>query len=202
MSLENVPDAPRRRRRRGAALEADLLDAAWEELLDKGFGGLTYEAVAERAHTSRAVLYRRWTTKRDLAVAAISRVLGAERTTAADTGSLRGDVIALLHAASDARARLAVQIAARLDSADEDAPTLADLRDTLSQRSRDAMGAILERARARGEIVTVDLHPRVRGVPFALLGYHVLMTRRAPTSEEIVEVVDEVFLPLVRAAQE
>jgi hypothetical protein len=47
-------------RRRGDALEHALLDAAWDELQAVGYAGLTIEAVADRAGTSRAVLYRRW----------------------------------------------------------------------------------------------------------------------------------------------
>jgi len=60
-----------------AALEEALLDAAWAELLRAGYEALTYEAVAERARTSRAVLYRRWPTKRDLVLAAEDAVLRA-----------------------------------------------------------------------------------------------------------------------------
>lgn len=204
MSLtENSPDQPRRRRR-GAELEEALLRAAWAELLEVGYEALTYEAIADRAETSRAVLYRRWPTKRDLALAAVARALTAERSPAPatpDTGSLRGDVIALLHAANDARARVAVQLAARLDSSAGDAPTLAELRATVSQRSDEAMRTVLARAHARGEITTADLPRRVRSAPLQLLGYHVLMTKRAATAEEIAEIVDQIFLPLVRATR-
>jgi len=200
VSLENIPGEPRQRRRRGAELEAALLDATWQELLDKGYGAMTYEAVAERAQTSRAVLYRRWPRKHDLALAAVARVLADEPTQAPDTGSLREDVISLLHGANDARARIAVQLASRLDSSDDDVLTLADLRDAIARRTQDRMGEILERARARGEISTTDLPRRVKYVPFALLGYYVLITQKAAPAEEITQIVDEVFLPLVRAA--
>lgn len=195
----NQCSEPARRRRRGAALEEALLDAAWAELLRSGYEALTYEAVAERARTSRAVLYRRWPTKRDLVLAAVLRVLAAEPTTTPDTGSLRGDLVALLHAANDARARVAVQVAARL-AGDADAPTLGELRDALARRRGDAMGAVLERAHARGEIATADVPRAVRRVAFEVLGYRVLVSRRAATPEEIAEVVDEVVLPLLRAA--
>ena len=47
-------------RRRGATLERALLDAAWEELQESGYARLTMERVADRAGTSRAVIYRRW----------------------------------------------------------------------------------------------------------------------------------------------
>ena len=190
------------RRRRGAQLEDELLTAAWDELLDAGYEGLTYEAVAERARTSRAVLYRRWPTKRELALAAVARRLTASPSPTPDTGSLRGDMIALLHIANDARARIAVQLAARLGSASGDGLTLADLRDTMSRRGADHIGTILARAHRRGEIPTTDLPARVRNVAFEVLGYRVLMTQRAATAEEITEIVDDVFLPLVGACRD
>ena len=61
-----------RQRRRGEELEAALLDAAWEELVEVGFAKMTMESVAARARTGVAVLYRRWTGKDDLAIAAIA----------------------------------------------------------------------------------------------------------------------------------
>lgn len=192
MTLIDIP-----RRRRGAALENALLEAAWAELLDSGYETLTYEAVAVRAGTSRAVLYRRWPTKRDLAIAAVTRALTAERARTPDTGSLRGDMIALLHATNDSRARIAIRLASILDTPGGDAPSLADLRDELTRRSDDALGAVLASALARGEIETAELPSRVRTVAFDVLGYIVLTSQRAATPEEITEIVDEVFLPLV-----
>ena len=56
MSL-NSTTAPQRRR--GPALEEALLDAAWTELTERGYDEMTIDAVAVRAGTSRAVLYRR-----------------------------------------------------------------------------------------------------------------------------------------------
>jgi len=198
--MMTLPDYSPKRRRRGAALESALLEAAWAELLANGYEALTYEAVAERAQTSRAVLYRRWPAKRDLAVAAVGNVVASEPAPVPDTGSLRGDVIALLHAANDARARLAVQLAARLDTAD--APTLADLRDRLSRRTGEAMRTVIVRAQERGEIPDAEPSPLARVVAFRLLAYQVLMTGRAATPEEIAQIVDEVFLPLLRAPRD
>ena len=67
MSLKGPP-----RRRRGDVLERALLDAAWAELEDSGYDDLTIDAVAQRAGTSRAVLYRRWPNKQDLMLAALA----------------------------------------------------------------------------------------------------------------------------------
>lgn len=193
--------APKKRRRRGAELEQALLEAAWAELLESGYEALTYDAVAERACTSRAVLYRRWPAKRDLALAAAaSRMNVTDPADVPDTGSLRGDVIALLRAANDARARLAIQLTARLDGTDSDAPTLADLRTALRESRGSRMRTVLERAFARGEIPAADVPPRVRNVAFDLLSNEVLITQASATDRAIEEIVDQVFLPLVGAA--
>ncbi|GGM40109.1 TetR/AcrR family transcriptional regulator [Promicromonospora citrea] len=199
MSLNERSDAGPQRRRRGAALEGALLDAAWAELVATGYEAMTYDAVAERASTSRAVLYRRWPSKRDLAAAAVARVVATIPFDTPDTGSLRDDVVALLHAANDTRARIAVQLAVRLDGTGDDALTLADLRTTVAERSNTRMITLLERAAERGEIATADLPRRVRNVAFDLLGYQILATQRAATPAEIEEIVDDVLLPLLRA---
>jgi len=67
------PHSGGRTRRRGAALEAALLDAAWDELQVTGYQAMTMEAVADRAGTSRAVLYRRWPKRAELVVATLRR---------------------------------------------------------------------------------------------------------------------------------
>lgn len=88
------------RRRRGDVLESALLEAAWEELAEHGYDALTIDAVATRAGTSRPVVYRRWAGKRELVLAAIAHLGAQEHRPPADTGSLRGDLIALLDKAS------------------------------------------------------------------------------------------------------
>src|SRR3546814_18291352 len=62
-------------RRRGAELEAALLDAAWAELLGGGYSAFTIEGVAVRARPSRPVIARRWTSRGDLALAAFRHQL-------------------------------------------------------------------------------------------------------------------------------
>src|SRR4051794_34936916 len=94
-------------RRRGAALEAALLEAAWAELVKGGYAGFTVEAVAERAQTSRAVIYRRWPQRWDLITAAVRRYQELNPVRTPDTGSLRDDLIAYLMDASEKCAEFA-----------------------------------------------------------------------------------------------
>src|SRR5438445_2508913 len=60
-----------RSRRRGEVLERALYEATLAELAEVGYGGLTMEGIAARAHTGKAALYRRWCSKQDLVHAAL-----------------------------------------------------------------------------------------------------------------------------------
>src|SRR5271168_838980 len=101
-----------RQRRRGEELEAAILGAAWDELVDAGFAKLTMESVAARARTGVAVLYRRWPHKDDLVLAAIQYYGSTHPVDIPDTGSLRGDMIALLSGFSNARVSFAAVVSA------------------------------------------------------------------------------------------
>src|SRR5271170_7433864 len=96
-----------RQRRRGEELEAALLEAAWAELVEAGFAKLTMESVAARAKTGVAVLYRRWPNKDELVLATISHYGTTHPVDIPDTGSLRGDMIAMLSNFSGARVAFA-----------------------------------------------------------------------------------------------
>ena len=92
----DLQDAPVARRRRGAELEEALLEATWAELSEHGYGALTIDAVAQRAGTSRPVVYRRWAAKPELVLAAVVHVARRDAMAIPDTGSLREDMLAVL----------------------------------------------------------------------------------------------------------
>ena len=60
-----------RSRRRGAELEHALYEATLQEMAESGYGRLTMEGVAARAHTGKAAVYRRWSTKQALVLDAL-----------------------------------------------------------------------------------------------------------------------------------
>lgn len=200
MSLtEDSGNPQRRRRRRGAALENALLDAAWDELVDSGYSALTIEAVAARAQTSRAVIYRRWPAKPDLVRAAVLHNAEKGRVAVPDTGSLRDDVVQLLRQANRSRARMAAAVAVQLAGYyAESGTSLADLRIVFLAGRTNVMNALVERAVNRGEVDPSHLTPRVVNVPFDLFRQELLMTLKPVPDEVIESIVDDVFIPLVR----
>lgn len=184
-------------RRRGAELEAAILDAAWDQLADRGYEGFTFEAVAERAGTSRPVLYRRWATRVELLQATIRHHGDAEDTTAPDTGSVRGDLLAALRRSNRSRSNFLVLLSASLGGYYAEAgSTPSEVRELLLGRSRLAIDDILDRGVARGELDPERLTPLVRAVPYSLFRHEVLMNLQAVPDETLEAIVDEVFLPL------
>ncbi|MFD8598897.1 TetR/AcrR family transcriptional regulator [Kitasatospora sp. NPDC059646] len=87
--------APRRGRPRDAARDRAILDATLAVLAESGYRALTTAAVAARAGVSTATLYRRWSSKDELVVAAAATHIEDVRAQP-DTGSLEGDLRVLL----------------------------------------------------------------------------------------------------------
>ncbi len=192
-------------RRRGTELEEALLDAAWDELVSLGYGGFTFEGVAARAQTSRPVVHRRWASRADLAIAAIGHYGRKNPFVAPDTGSLRDDLVALLRWMSERRGELAVVMSMQMSEyfAETDS-TLADLRERLlaEREGPRLMEQVLDRAAARGEIDPRRITARLADLPVDLIRHELLMTKRPVSEEVIAEIVDDIFLPLVRLRAE
>lgn len=193
MSLNSTGVA---RRRRGPALEEALLDAAWTELTERGYDELTIDGVAVRAGTSRAVLYRRWPNKQELVLAAVAHEVAKDVVVAPDTGSLRGDAIALLRQANKVRVGLVVPLLTRLGGFyQQTGSSLADLETLVRGRRDAALDQAIQRAIDRGEIEPDQLTERIARLPVDLFRYEVLMTLRPLPDEAIEEIVDTVWLP-------
>ncbi|MER8059470.1 MULTISPECIES: TetR-like C-terminal domain-containing protein [unclassified Streptomyces] len=189
-------------RRRGTELEKALLTAAWAVLREHGYAGFTLEAVAARAATSRPVIARRWATRNDLLRATITHAGMTRRTPMPDTGSLRGDLIAFLREVNDSRLDFAVVLGVQLGGYyQETGETLSELRDVLLKGQEPVLDRILDAAAGRGELDPGRLTPRIRSLPVDLLRHHAFMTFQAMPDDGIEEIVDTIFLPLVRPSR-
>ncbi len=188
-------DQPGVQRRRGAALEATILDAVWDELAEVGYARLTMEGVAARAHTGKQVLYRRWANRAELVIAALRRRNGSIVDQVPDTGELRRDVLTVLRWMVKRSSTIGSDVVHGLMA------EVPDLDPQPFSMMSGVMTTLLERAAARGEIPTAALPPRVVTLPPNLVRHEMLLTRRRPIEDEaLVEIVDEVFLPLVHAS--
>ncbi|WP_031468354.1 TetR/AcrR family transcriptional regulator [Sciscionella sediminilitoris] len=186
-------------RRRGAALEQAILDAAWEVLAEQGYPGFTYEAVAARAGTSRPVLYRRWPQHEDLLLATVRRFWSSQPIELPDTGNLRADAIGFLRNADVGRTRMLTLLSVQItDYFRETGMSLGELRDTIGPADQPPpFDTILARAVERGELAEPPRSPRVASLPFDLYRHEVFLSMKPVPEDVIEEIVDEVWLPLL-----
>src|ERR1700734_317458 len=88
-------------RRRGKVLEAAIFDVVFQQLAETGYVNFSIERVAAAAGTSKPVIYRRWPTRARLVYAALRANRPVLSFDAPDTGTVRGDVMFILHGVSD-----------------------------------------------------------------------------------------------------
>ena len=188
-------------RRRGRELEEALLEAAYAELIEGGLAAFTLDKVATRAQTSRPVLYRRWPAREELVIAAIRHHDEHNRPPIPDTGTLRGDLIALLKGANQHRMQLIAPVLTQLSGFFlETGRTPAQLRRELIGDRVTSDSVIITRAIERGEIDPARITPRVAALPFDLFRHEVLMTQAPVPDEVIEEIVDSIALPVMTGA--
>lgn len=190
-------------RRRGAALEQAILRAAADELIESGYRGMTMDRVAARAGTSKNAIYRRWPSRVVLGVAAYRNMLPTAPEDTPDTGDLRSDALALLDRANTRMTSPAGKVVRELLAGMREEPEMVhELREQVASAGTAAWLTILSRAAARGEVGTAALNPRVATAAVALLrNEYSLNGATAVRPEVLVEIIDQVFLPLVRSTR-
>ncbi|MFI5845901.1 TetR/AcrR family transcriptional regulator [Catenuloplanes sp. NPDC051500] len=187
-------------RRRGAELEQAILHAAAEELRESGYPGMTMDRVAARAGTNKNAIYRRWPHRAALGIAAY-RHLSDLVMPHPDTGSLRSDALEMLRQANETWSSPHGAILRGLLAAAADEPELlALMRERSGADTMDlAWLTMLRRAAARGEAPAAAACHRVATTPMMLLRAEYAVRGVPSVPDEIlVEIVDEVFLPLVK----
>ena len=185
------------RRRRGAALEDALLEAAWEELLAVGYRDLTMDGIARRAGTSKPVIYRRWPSRVEVLIAALLRRSSSIADRIPDTGSLRGDTLSVLRHMnrrfSDVPPKARRGLITGVFAEGELLPN-NPAREVMPK----VITVILERAAERGEIPRRKVNPRIARLPADLVRQEMMLFDAPVPERSLAEIVDEIFLPLVR----
>ncbi|WP_435769075.1 TetR/AcrR family transcriptional regulator [Nocardioides sp. SYSU DS0651] len=144
--------------RRNPSSHRAILDAAWAEVLQKGYDGLTIEGIAARAGVGKQTVYRWWRSKAAVLLEAINA--RAEQTSAfPDTGDIVADLGGQLAGVATFLAGEGGAVQRALLAAAQSDPDLASelLRQTIEPRTR-ACAQRLVKAQAAGQI-RADLDP-------------------------------------------
>lgn len=177
--------------------ESELFTAVLSILREVGYERLTMDAVSARAHVSKATIYRHWPGKPQLVAEAL-RQRHFDVTPIIDTGTIRGDLLELLHTV----ARICVEDAPMLQAvgfAMQSNSELAEIvRTQLLPESRCNADDVIRRAVDRGQLppAAVDFDLIHELVP-ALLMTRFLAHGQPLDNEYLARVVDQILIPLL-----
>jgi len=184
-----------RGRRRDASRDDALRQATIELLVEHGYDRLTIDAIAARARAGKATVYRRWASKADLVVDAVTR--GYPGVDLPDTGSVRGDLEALVcgidhNYDQEFKTRLFSGLVPALLQSPE-------LRDAFQKAisPQPVLDVILERGVQRGEIPAPKNPELISALFPALAFYRMIMFGESPDIEFATTVLDDIILPLL-----
>ena len=189
---------PKLGRKRDLTRDSEILDATLEVLAETGYDGMTIDMVAARAKAGKATVYRRWASKGELVIDAVACMKSADIDfdKLPDTGTLRGDLVAMIkpHSIEDGAKKL--QVMAGLMSLMSRQPELADAaRAAIIGPRVKVNGIFLRRAIERREIpadVDVELLSQVGG---AMATHRTLMLGLPVDREFVLSIIDGMILP-------
>jgi AcrR family transcriptional regulator len=175
-----------------------ICDAVFALLGEVGYDRMTMDAVAARAHASKATIYRGWPSKPELVMEAIEHRYGGVMQPP-DTGSLRGDLFAQLGTVCAAASGEDGAIFTGLFTAATHNVELAEVMYRCAYETKHEMyESMLERAVQRGEVPAGTRADLLHEVLHAMV-----MSRRmwqnGPLDEAfIARLVDGVLLPMLK----
>ena len=190
--------APRGRPRSQEADRA-ILTATVELLAERGLAAMSIEEVAARAGVGKTTIYRRWPSKGLLALDAFVASFREEQAQP-DTGTLRGDMLAALHAWVRAvtQTPMGSMLTGLIAEAQHDPELRGAWRDRVLEPLREQNRTMLDRAIARGEIDPSVDREMVLDLFFSAAEHRLLLGHLPMTEDFIAEVVDVILTGVPR----
>src|SRR5689334_17841338 len=184
-------ETPPRGRPRDPQTRQAILDSALALVAEVGYDRTTVDAIATRAGVSKPTLYRRWPHGKPELVADAIRERHAETSQIPDTGTLRGDLLALV-AIQTGQLLDDIHLACGLLTAMRTSPELAHvMQDHVIAEERARFGEVLARARVE------QASPLIADVAGALIFTRVTITGEPVDRAFAEELVDNVLLPIL-----
>lgn len=186
---------------RGEARERAILDAALDLVAEVGYDRMSIDALAARARSSKATIYRRWPGKAQVVGDALRRKACAAEMEVPDTGSLRGDLLAAMIARRDTLTGEDADLFIGLLAAARHDPELASaLHGQLQDDKAHLAGVIVARAVARREVPPTADPSLIQDIVPAVLITRVVLLRQPTDDAFLAHIVDDVVVPLLAAA--
>lgn len=175
-----------------------ILRAALEELAQVGYSALSIESIAQRVGIAKTTIYRRYPTKTELLRTAIRQFLTDALGEPRDTGSLRGDLIALGQQLLQLTSSVLGQSLFRTKLLDRVAPELEEIAREFESEHEALQLKIADRATRRGELVSVADFNRVVQVLFGFVLFKRVFRKQSVDELEIAGLVDMLLNGVIR----
>ncbi len=184
---------------RAAARRQAILDAAIALLMEVGYDRMSMDALAERACASKATIYRHWAGKAEVVVEAVRCRKCDDFAAPADTGSLRGDLLAALnHSRESFSEEDSALLIGMVSAMHHDQELAALMHQQIFEAKQGLYDEVVARAVRRGEPVSMSAAPIANEVSSALFFNRVAMGSGEIDEAFILHLVDDVILPLLR----
>ena len=184
-----------------AELSEQLVTVAVDILAEEGWGRLNSDRIAARARAGKAGIYRRWPTMAALARHAIGRFTLVDLPE--DSGSLRGDLLALVSCWERTLSREERAAASLVGAARHDEDLRAGLDAALVQPLAAAVGELGARSTDRDESIDPSRLALLGSVLEAFWWQrYTAAGDGAMTAEQVLRVVEDVLMPIVEPASE
>jgi AcrR family transcriptional regulator len=140
-------------RPRAPDVDEAILEGALRLLAEQGYARMSLDGIAAAAGVSRPTLYRRWSSKADLAMAALARRIDAESRPPATSSTEKALVSVMRNLCSRLFRPNSMALVGTLLAEERQTPELIELFRARVFRRRAAMlRQVLERGRARGDV--------------------------------------------------
>jgi AcrR family transcriptional regulator len=192
-------------RKRDHTRDPEIMAAALDVLAETGYERMTMDMVAARAKAGKATVYRRWGSKAELVIEAVAcmKKVDIDPETLPDTGTLRGDMVAMIkpHSLEDAEKKLRVM--AGLISMLAQDPDLAEAVNAAIVEPRASVNRFfMRRAIERGEIAADCDVETLSLVTPSMASYRTLILHKPVDREFLISLIDGVLLPAVGLAEQ
>lgn len=182
-------------RRRGKELEEAILNSTWELLKEQGYENLTMDSIAENAGTTKTVLYRRWSGKAEMIIAAAKPHLPDLKLTIPNTGDLRGDLLELFLPSATIIDFLGTDTVKGILSDQLQKISLIDILNKLNTQNKliPMLEQLFTYAHERKEIDKTKLTNMTKSLPIYLIINAILIGNL--NKKTLIHIIDDVLLP-------
>jgi AcrR family transcriptional regulator len=170
-------------------------------LAASGYGGFSFESVAARAGIAKTTVYRRYPTKIELVRAAIQQFVEEAFGEVPDTGTFRGDLVALGWQTVQFASSVLGQSLLRIRMLERVAPELDHMGQELEAQRERMFRPVAQRGVARGELASEAEFPPLLEVLSGALLFKLVVKRLAVDELEVGRVVDHLLHGVPRAAR-